>query len=164
MSLPLPISAAAAGGGENGGVTESDCLACSVNAGAIGPPGGAILSDELWQVDHELTPLLRGYLILKPRRHVHELADLTDSEAAALGPILRRLHRAMRKVLDPERIYTASFAETVHHLHFHLIPRYPDMPGLGPDLLPGLFAGRWACDAQAAAETAAAIRSELGAR
>ncbi len=137
------------------------CLACDVNNGRADPPGGPILVDELWQADHELTRLLRGYLILKPRRHVHELADLTDAEAATLGPVLRRLLRAMRPVLAPERIYVTSFAETVHHLHFHLIPRYADMPALGPDLMPDVFGGRWTCDAQSAARAAAQIREAL---
>jgi diadenosine tetraphosphate (Ap4A) HIT family hydrolase len=69
---------------------------------------------------------------------------------------------AMRSVLAPERIYVASFAETVHHLHFHLIPRYQDMPALGPDLLPDVVRGRWMCDPQIAAQTAARISAELG--
>jgi len=96
---------------------QGECLACDVNAGRIEPPGGAILLDELWQADHELTSLVRGYVILKPRRHVHHFADLTDGEAASFGPVLRRLLGAMTTVLAPERIYPASFAETVHHLH-----------------------------------------------
>jgi diadenosine tetraphosphate (Ap4A) HIT family hydrolase len=138
------------------------CLACDVNGGLIQPPGGVIHVDDLWQADHELTPLLRGYVILKPRRHVHHLADLTDDEAATLGPVLRRVLGAMRKALDPERIYVASFAETVHHLHFHLIPRYSDMPGLGPDLMPDVFHGRWATSTQAAEDAAALIRGAIG--
>jgi len=140
---------------------QGECLACDVNAGRIEPPGGAILLDELWQADHELTPLVRGYVILKPRRHVHHFADLTDGEAASFGPVLRRLLGGMTTVLGPERIYVASFAETVHHLHFHLIPRYADMPALGPDLLPDVFAGRWRCDRQTAERAAAEIRAAL---
>src|SRR3954468_12468267 len=140
---------------------EGQCLACDVNLGRIEPPGGFILDDELWIADHELTPLLRGYLILKPRRHVHYFADLTDDEADRFGPTLRQLLRAMQSVLAPERIYVNSFAEMVHHLHFHLIPRYADMPALGPDLLPQVFAGRWACEMATAEQTAADIRLAL---
>ncbi|MDQ3689187.1 MAG: hypothetical protein M3406_03970 [Chloroflexota bacterium] len=42
----------------------------------------------------------------------------------------------MRRAMATERIYVCSFAETVHHLHFHLLPRYADMPGLGSNLIP----------------------------
>ena len=140
---------------------QEPCLGCEVNEGRISPPGGPIYVDELWQADHELTPLLRGYVILKPRRHVHYFSDLTEAETDAFGPILRRLLRAMRAALDPERVYVASFAETVHHLHFHLIPRYADMPALGPDLMPDVFAGKWSCDAPTAVAAADSIREAL---
>jgi len=142
-------------------MVDAECLACRVNTGEVRPPGGPIYDGELWQADHELTPLLAGYLILKPRRHVHELADLTDSEAATMGPVMRRLLAAMRSVLVPQRIYVVSFAETVHHLHFHLIPRYEDMSALGPDLLSDVFAGRWRCDAGVAAGVAGRIGAAL---
>ena len=69
----------------------------------------------------------------------------------------------MTEVLKPGRIYVNSFAETVHHLHFHLIPRYDDMPALGPDLLHDVFAGKWTTDRETAAQTAADIRAALAA-
>jgi len=142
-------------------MNPGECLGCDVNEDRITPPGGPVLVNELWQADHELTPFMRGYLILKPRRHVHYFADLTDHEVDTFGPTLRQLLRAMQSVLAPERIYVNSFAETVHHLHFHLIPRYAEMPPLGPDLLHDVFAGKWACDAATAEQTAADIRAAL---
>lgn len=70
----------------------------------------------------------------------------------------------MRAVLVPERVYVASFAETVHHLHFHVIPRYAEMPGLGPNLLPAVFGGEWSCSMEEAWAAAEAIRTNLSAR
>lgn len=140
---------------------RSQCLACAVNERRVQPPGGFIVDEELWVADHELGPLMRGYLIIKPRRHVHYFADLSDEEAISYGPTLRRVLNAMTVALHPERIYVCSFAETVHHLHFHLIPRYADMPALGPDLLHDVFAGRWATDAAIAEQAAADIRAGL---
>jgi diadenosine tetraphosphate (Ap4A) HIT family hydrolase len=137
------------------------CLACDVNEGRLVPPGGTIFEDDRWRADHELGRLVRGYVILKPLRHVHELADLTGDESATLGPTLRRLHEAMRTALRTERVYVCSFAETVHHLHFHMIPRYAGMPPLGPDLMPEIFAGRWSCDEAAAVQAADDVRTAL---
>jgi diadenosine tetraphosphate (Ap4A) HIT family hydrolase len=137
---------------------QLECIGCDVNAGRTAPPGGVIASDGVWQADHEITPLVRGYVIVKPLRHVHELADINEDEADRMGRFLARLHSAMRSALATERIYVCSFAETVHHLHFHLIPRYADMPGLGPKLLPDVFSGRWSCTVSEAAEAARAIR------
>ena len=107
---------------------------------------------------------MRGYLVLKPRRHVHELADLDAEEAATLGPVIIKLHAAMRRALQPDRIYVLSTAETVHHLHFHLLPRYADMPGLGPDLMPALFSEqRWSCTMEEAEQAAEGVRRALAA-
>jgi len=105
--------------------------------------------------------LVRGYVVLKPKRHVHELADLWPEEAVSLGQVAQILVRAMRSTLGAERIYICSFAETVHHLHFHLIPRYADMPALGPKLVPDLFAERWGCSVAEAEIAAERIRSAI---
>jgi histidine triad (HIT) family protein len=139
-----------------------DCFTCDVNSGRQPAPGGTIYEDELWIADHGVSCLVAGYVVLKPKRHVHELADLDPAEAASLGVALRMVLAAMRAALHPERIYLCSFAETVHHLHFHLLPRYAHMPGLGPDLLPPVFSEeRWKCSEADAAAAADAIRVAL---
>lgn len=141
---------------------DDGCFTCDVNAGREPAPGGTIYSDERWIADHGVSRLVVGYVVLKPKRHVHELADLEPDETASLGPALRTVLAAMRTALRPQRIYVCSFAETVHHLHFHLIPRYAHMPALGPDLLPTLFReNRFACSESEAESAAAAIRSRL---
>lgn len=137
------------------------CVTCDVNAGRIQPTGGVILATDLWQAEHGIDRLVRGYVVLKPQRHVHELADLLPNESSSLGPTLQVLLRAMRTALAPERVYVCSFAETVHHLHFHLIPRFADMPALGPGLMADLFAGRWGCTAAEAEDAADRIRATL---
>ena len=134
------------------------CFACDVNAGRIAAPGGVIFEDAHWIADHGVDCLVRGYVVLKSRRHVHEIADLGTDEAATLGIALGTMLRAMRIALAAERIYVCSFAETVHHLHLHLLPRYPDMPALGPDLVADLFGKRWACSTTEAESAAEAIR------
>jgi histidine triad (HIT) family protein len=127
----------------------------------VASPGGVIYQDAHWIADHGVNRLIRGYVVLKPRRHVHELADLSPGEAASLGPVVQTLARAMRTALRTERIYIFSFAETVHHFHLHLLPRYADMPALGPNLVPDLFAERWGCSQVEAELAAAHIRSAI---
>jgi diadenosine tetraphosphate (Ap4A) HIT family hydrolase len=142
--------------------TEPPCIACDVNAGRVKPPGGRIYEDPSWIADHGVDRLVRGYVVLKPRRHVHELADLEVEEALALGPAMRRVVAAIRSALAPDRVYVCSFAETVHHVHFHLLPRYPDMPALGPNLFSRLFAAEWACTEEEAGSASERIRAFLG--
>jgi diadenosine tetraphosphate (Ap4A) HIT family hydrolase len=142
-------------------VAVEGCVTCEVHRGTTRPPGGTIYEDDLWVVDHGLTRLVRGYLVVKPRRHVHEFADLMDDEALTFGPVARTVLAAMRSALAPERIYVCSFAETVRHLHFHLVPRYSDMPALGPDLMAALFSQRWQCTVKEAEDAAVRIRAAL---
>jgi diadenosine tetraphosphate (Ap4A) HIT family hydrolase len=139
----------------------NDCFTCAVNAGREPAPGGTIYEDEYWIADHGMSRLVWGYVVLKPKRHVHELADLLPSEAVSLGVAAQRLLAAMREALGTERIYVCSFAETVHHLHFHLLPRYANMPGLGPNLIADLFSERWACSVAEAEDAAARVRTAL---
>jgi len=80
---------------------------------------------------HAASPnVLRGYLILKLKRHCEHLAELTPAEAAALGPMIRETCLALTRVLQPARIHVASWGESVKHIHFHIIPR-------GTHMLPG---------------------------
>jgi diadenosine tetraphosphate (Ap4A) HIT family hydrolase len=136
----------------------SDCLACDVLEGRIRPPGGVIYEDDLWVVDHSVSPVrLRGWLIVKPRRHVEDVGELSPAEAAALGPLASATARAVRDGLGAERVYVCSFGEEWRHVHVHVVPRYPGMEPVSWELL-GLMwstASPWACEdreAEAAAE------------
>jgi diadenosine tetraphosphate (Ap4A) HIT family hydrolase len=105
------------------------CPICNEVAGRSAAPGGAIHDDGFWLVSHHLGPYTDpGELIVKLRRHVESLADLTDAEAAALGPILRAAAEAVDRVIRPERVYVAAFSERVRHVHFYVLPRTASMP------------------------------------
>jgi diadenosine tetraphosphate (Ap4A) HIT family hydrolase len=105
------------------------CSACAEIAGEVTAPGGVILDDGLWYVSHHTGRFTdAGELILKTRRHCESLADLTEVEASALGPLLRNGIRSIQRVVDAERIYAVSFNERVRHVHFLLLPRTKSMP------------------------------------
>jgi diadenosine tetraphosphate (Ap4A) HIT family hydrolase len=105
------------------------CPICDEVAGRRTPPGGPIHDDGLWLVSHHLGPYTDpGELIVKLRRHVESLADISDTEAASLGPILRAAAEAVDRVLRPERVYVAAFSERVRHVHFYVLPRTASMP------------------------------------
>lgn len=132
--------------------------------GRVAAPGGTILDDGTWHADHAIEPpFARGWLVVKPHRHVESVAELNAAESVTLGPLLRRLAGALEHALGAERVYVCSFGETVRHVHFHLVPRTPEMPPDGPLLMPGLFADErpWGCSGEEAAEAADAIRAAL---
>jgi len=137
------------------------CLACDVLAGRIEPPGGTIYEDELWVVDHSISPVaLRGWLIVKPRRHVENFGELTDAEAARFGSISRSAAAAVQDALGAERVYVCSFGEEWRHVHIHVVPRYSGMEPMSWELLGEMWSGssKWACTDEEAATAADAIR------
>jgi diadenosine tetraphosphate (Ap4A) HIT family hydrolase len=143
---------------------EDQCLACDVTARRIVPPGGTIHEEGGWLLEHAISPVpLKGWLILKPKRHVEHLAALNPDEAQALGPLIVKVSRAMMKALEPERVYLCSIGEVVKHVHLYFVPRYPNMPPSGPAILVqmGSRDSPWACDDETAANAASRVRSEL---
>jgi diadenosine tetraphosphate (Ap4A) HIT family hydrolase len=111
--------------------TPADCYTCARTAeGGQAPPRERIADDEFWRAAHAFNSALAGWLVLVPRRHVTSIADLTGAEAQSLGLWQVRLSRAMRAVLGCQKTYIAQFAEAegFSHVHFHLVPRPPDLP------------------------------------
>ena len=107
------------------------CETCSANAGELTTPGGVLYQDEYWRLEHMFEPVpLVGWLVLKPLVHRESFADLSADEAATFGPLVQRITAAMTQVLAPERVYLSLYDERgqIRHVHFHLIPRYPNVP------------------------------------
>lgn len=110
-------------------MSSPTCTICDEIAGRVTAPGGAIYDDGFWLVSHHLGPYTDpGELIVKLRRHVESLADITAAEAATLGPILRAAVAAVGRTVQPERVYIASFGERVRHIHFYILPRTASLP------------------------------------
>lgn len=110
--------------------TATDCYSCAQNTAAELPPWERIAGDEHWRVAHALDSAVSGWLVLIPRRHVISVAELTDAEAASLGSWQVRLSRALGRVVGCQKTYVAQFAEAAGfaHVHFHIVPRPPDLP------------------------------------
>jgi diadenosine tetraphosphate (Ap4A) HIT family hydrolase len=124
---------------------DSGCLACASNSALADlPPWERVYVGRRWRVAHAFGTSLPGWLVMVPRRHVIALDELTADEAADLGPLLRALTAAMRVVLGCSKTYVALFAEAegFEHVHFHVVPRSPDMdPGLRGHRVFGLLGG-----------------------
>jgi diadenosine tetraphosphate (Ap4A) HIT family hydrolase len=88
-------------------------------------------------VAHAIGTALPGWLVLLPLRHVRSLSERTIEEAAAVGPLLVDLTRALERVTGCIKTYLVLLAESegFEHLHFHVVPRMgewpPELKGLG---------------------------------
>ncbi|WP_354640726.1 HIT family protein [Kitasatospora camelliae] len=144
-----------------------DCYTCAQEAALEDlPPRERIGLDVHWRVAHATGTALPGWLVLVPRRHVTSIAELTDAEAAGLGGWQVRLSRALAGVTGCAKTYVAQFAEAegYAHVHFHVVPRDPDLAeGLRGPRVFGLLgaAGGEAVDPRRMDAIADALRERL---
>jgi diadenosine tetraphosphate (Ap4A) HIT family hydrolase len=91
-------------------------------------------------------PVSAGHTLVIPRRHVASAEDLTEAEVTSIWRLLQEMRRVIRQRHAPDGFNIgvndgAAAGQTVHHVHFHLIPRYtgdlPDPRGGVRWVLPG---------------------------
>src|SRR5450830_513179 len=58
--------------------------------------------------------------------HVKEMTDLAPAERARVMDVVWQVELAQREVMQPEKVNLASFGNMTPHVHWHVIPRYPD--------------------------------------
>lgn len=75
-------------------------------------------------------PFGSGHLLVTPRRHVADFAELEAAEWAALTELVRQTAARLREALGPEgmnvgfNLGKAAGAGIADHLHAHLVPRW----------------------------------------
>lgn len=118
----------------------ADCYACGRNADAAAPLRDRIVRTDSWRVMHVTETSLPGWLVLVPMTHIESLDQLSEAAAAELGPLLRRLTRALIAVTGCVKTYVLLVAEKpgFAHLHFHIVPRAAAMAD--EQMGPGVFA------------------------
>ena len=113
----------------------NNCLACQLNDNSSSVPGGTIKEYEYWILQHIINPIpVKGWLILKTKRHVDGITGMNNSESKELGVILNSITKTLKEVSKAAQIYICCFTEEVSHLHIHIIPRYSDEMRKGPSL------------------------------
>jgi histidine triad (HIT) family protein len=84
----------------------------------------------------DVNPLSRGHLLLIPKEPAETIDQLSDESAAALGRVLPRLARALKRVTGVEAYNVLQnngigAHQAVFHVHFHVIPKPNADTGLG---------------------------------
>lgn len=84
----------------------------------------------------DIFPLSRGHTLVIPKRAAAHLHELPDDESAALGRTLARVARAVVSATGATAYNVLQnngpeAHQAVYHVHFHIIPKWPDGSGLG---------------------------------
>lgn len=67
-----------------------------------------------------------GFCRVILNRHVKEMTDLDAQARQRLMEVVFAAERALRELLQPEKINLASLGNMTPHLHWHVIPRFAD--------------------------------------
>jgi diadenosine tetraphosphate (Ap4A) HIT family hydrolase len=118
-----------------------NCFYCRNTLSVETPPvRERIWWDGRWRIAHAVRCALPGWVVVVLARHVVSLAELSSDEAAALGPLVTAVSRAVVDVTGCEKVYLALIAEAqgFQYLHIDVVLRQPHLPD---DLRgPGVFA------------------------
>lgn len=68
----------------------------------------------------------RGRCIVAYKDHVSELTDLSDEQRNAFFADVARASKAIHQAFHPDKVNYGAYADTGHHLHMHLVPKYKD--------------------------------------
>lgn len=66
----------------------------------------------------------KGRVIVSFKDHVGELVDLSDEDRNAFFADVAKAARAVHKIYHPDKVNYGAYADTGHHLHMHIVPKY----------------------------------------
>ncbi len=99
-------------------------------------PSHKLYEDEQVFAFLDIAPLAFGHALVIPKERARTLDQLSDESAAAIGRVLPRLCRAIKKLTGVEAFNVLENNEplahqAVFHVHFHIIPKPDEKSGLG---------------------------------
>ncbi|ODT98387.1 MAG: HIT family hydrolase, partial [Planctomycetes bacterium SCN 63-9] len=106
--------------------SDPACIFCKIVAGEI--PSSKLLETDDAIAFLDINPVNHGHLLVIPKGHAANLAELSDDQAAHVGSLLPRLSRAVRAATGADGFNVVVNSgrvagQTVDHCHFHIIPR-----------------------------------------
>ena len=109
----------------------------------------------------DIAPLSFGHALVIPKERARTLDQLSDESSAAIGRVLPRLCRAIKRLTGVSAFNVLENNESlahqaVEHVHFHIIPKPDEQSGLGVG-----WPARSKIDHEKAAEFAASVVKEL---
>ncbi|MBL8796805.1 MAG: HIT family protein [Planctomycetia bacterium] len=91
------------------------------------------LSELVWEFPLSVAVLgewqqYRGYCVLLLRKHGAELSELSEQDRRQFLDDMSLTAQAIERAFRPRKMNYEMLGNQVPHMHWHLIPRYPDDP------------------------------------
>ena len=112
----------------------SNCLFCDIIEGIC--PASFVYSDEAVVAFMDIQPVNKGHVLVVPRLHSTNLAEIDEEEAAACMVVAKKIATAMGKSnirCEGVNLFLAdgvAAGQEIFHVHLHVFPRF-DKDGFG---------------------------------
>ena len=67
-----------------------------------------------------------GRVIVACKKHVDDITMLTEEERKQYMDDVSHVAEILHELFHPDKINFGAYGDTMHHLHFHLVPKYKD--------------------------------------
>jgi histidine triad (HIT) family protein len=109
--------------------TDPNCIFCKIIAGAI--PCFKLHEDAKTLAFLDINPANPGHALVVPKTHATNLYSSADADLAAVMTSVRRVATAIEAVVEPYGLNLLQAngpgaAQSVLHLHVHIVPRMKD--------------------------------------
>ena len=103
-----------------------DCVFCAIAKGEI--PSFKVYEDDVVLAYLDINPFSVGHTLVIPKRHSAGLLDTDDETLAAVLARVKKVAAHIKATLPCDGFNILqnngeAAGQTVHHLHFHIVPR-----------------------------------------
>ena len=110
---------------------KNDCIFCAIAAGEI--PSCKIYEDDVVLAYLDINPFTKGHTLVIPKAHSPNLVGTSDEMLAAVIARVKKVAAHVKAALPCDGFNILqnngeAAGQTVHHLHFHIVPRYGNEP------------------------------------
>ncbi len=107
----------------------TDCLFCKIIAGEV--PSHKVYEDEDTMAFLDISPTNHGHTLVVPKKHFTNLEDVPEEELKKVIVTVKKVGQAIKQGLGVDGYNVCenndpAAGQIIPHLHFHVIPRYPD--------------------------------------
>ncbi|MGD2080471.1 MAG: HIT family protein [Nitrospirota bacterium] len=101
------------------------CAFCDIVSGEA--EGYVVFEDERSMAFFDIKPLMKGHVVLVPRKHFETFEDLPKTWVAHLFENVQMLSRAVESAMEADGSFVAlnnKISQSVPHVHIHVVPRW----------------------------------------
>lgn len=106
---------------------DENCIFCKILDGII--PSTTVYEDDSFKAILDVSPAVRGHVIILPKVHAANLFELPDEYASKIMPVAKKIAAAVMNTYHCDGVNVLqnngeAAGQSVFHLHVHVIPRF----------------------------------------